>query len=692
MRQLPRTLRLIAIILFGVPVLSVLADDSLHTVTVDDHFTLAYVTSVVISPSGETVAYVESRWNENSKERKSDIWRVAADGMAEPERLTFEPGAYGSLTWSPDGKFLYFTCGRHRPGNSGPPYDGTNQLWRMPAAGGEIVPITQVGGGIDGFVLAHDGRSIVYQTTSRKYDDDWAKLRSEFSDIDYGEPKSVTSKLTRLDLATWRQEPVFEFEGYVDVFAIAPQGDRIALVTAKNNRVVTVEGHTNLTILDIPTGKHYNLPDEVWRKQAPSPYGRLYSPHWSADGQALVFAITFDAYPSELITATWSGDAAPKIARLPRPGRVSLGGGVDDPPQVAWIGKSRDLCFLGDDAARVRVYKIRDATGKPQHAGTLTPDDVVVDTFSIDDAGQRIATVTSGPGYMPDVFAFENEKQTQLTDINPHTKKWKLPKISAIGWEGAAGAKVEGVLELPPDRKPDERVPVIIKIHGGPTAASPLRMQYDAMGSVLYPSQGIAVLAPNYRGSTGYGDEFMTQLIGHGNEIDVDDILRGVEYLISEGIADPKRIGVAGWSNGGYLTNCVCTKSKRFAAASSGAGIMDMVQEWGTNDEPAYTLVFAQGAPWQKPDVFRRFSPIYAFDKVTTPMIFHVGAEDPRCPPGNCKMAYRALKETLGREAQLLVYPNMGHGLGSYQARKTKLAWDLAWFKHYLSGEPIPKK
>ena len=138
-------------------------------------------------------------------------------------------------------------------------------------------------------------------------------------------------------------------------------------------------------------------------------------------------------------------------------------------------------------------------------------------------------------------------------------------------------------------------------------------MSYDPHNGRLYfAAHGYAALFPNYRGSTGYGDKFVTDLIGHENDIEVKDILAGIQHLIKEGIADPERIGVMGWSNGGYLTNCLITLKDspvKFKAASTGGCILDTVAEWGFNDEPAYPTVFKKGAPWETPDIYRKASP-----------------------------------------------------------------------------------
>jgi dipeptidyl aminopeptidase/acylaminoacyl peptidase len=195
------------------------------------------------------------------------------------------------------------------------------------------------------------------------------------------------------------------------------------------------------------------------------------------------------------------------------------------------------------------------------------------------------------------------------------------------------------------------------------------------------------VFCPNYRGSTGNGDKFITDLVGHENDVEVEDILKGVDALVGQGIADPDRLAVMGWSNGGYLTNCLITKTARFKAASSGAGILDIAMEWGTNDEPAYPTVFKQGFPWEKLEAYRRTSPGYDLGKVRTPTLIHVGGNDERCPPGHSRMLYRALKEYVKVPTELVVYPGEPHGLTKYDHRQAKMEWDLAWFDRYVLGK-----
>ncbi len=266
-------------------------------------------------------------------------------------------------------------------------------------------------------------------------------------------------------------------------------------------------------------------------------------------------------------------------------------------------------------------------------------------------------------------------------------KSWKLPQISIVSWIGANGDSVAGILELPAGHDGQTPLPCILHIHGGPTAASLYRFELSTGGRGLYAAQGYAVFSPNYRGSTGYGADFMTDLIGRENDIEVEDILTGVQAMVERGFADGERLGVIGWSNGGFLTNCLLTRTDRFKAASSGAGVIDQVMQWGLEDTPGHVINFMQGLPWQQAEAYRAASPLYDLGKVSTPTLLHVGGADERVPAAHARTLYRALKHYRKIETELVIYPGEPHGLKKYRRRQAKMAWDQAWFARYLLGE-----
>ena len=568
-----------------------------------------------------------------------------------------------------------------------PPHDGSRQVWRRSVNGTEAIAVTSVAGGVDTYDLAVNGKWIIYTKGNDEDVGEWSKLRARFPKVKYGSRKLTTTGVYKVELDTWRTSRIANYPGAIDSLAISPDGTRLALITARDGSVVTMEGSSKLTILDLTNGKANDLLDQQWRSQLASPFGRLGQPTWSLDSKALAFVVGFDAYPSEIFVATWDGKPDPQIHKVPHHGDASFHGSVSGGAVLQWRGNSRDLYFLGDDHARVRIYSVKGRDGNEHLPMPLTLDDVVVTQFAWDRTGTRAVASYSTPDKMENLYSFDGKEWKQITEINPQVLSWTLPKISTIEWSGQNGRTVGGVLEIPANHEKGTRLPVVVNIHGGPTSAWPYRMAFTYFGSVHYACSGYAFFSPNYRGSKGYGDSFVTDLIGHQNEIDVDDILKGIDKLVELGIADKDRVGITGWSNGGYLTNClIASHSNRFKAASSGGGITDLTMEWGVGDEPACTMILSGGTPWDAQEIYRKTSPIFQFGGVRTPTLFHVGENDRRCPKVHSEMAFRALKEQLNIDSELLVYPGEGHGLDSFSSRKAKMMWDLAWFDHYIKG------
>ena len=257
-----------------------------------------------------------------------------------------------------------------------------------------------------------------------------------------------------------------------------------------------------------------------------------------------------------------------------------------------------------------------------------------------------------------------------------------------MSWRAPNGDDVYGVLELPPDYEKGKRYPLAVGIHGGPTTAVYASLEFDPYeGRTWLPAKGYALLLPNYRGSTGNGDKFLTDLVGRENDLDVEDILKGVDAMIERGIADPERLCVLGWSNGGYLTNCLITKTVRFKAASSGAGILDTVMEWGVNDEPAYPTVFKKGLPWKTPDTvsqdFADLRPRQGADADTDSRrrgrrTLPAGSQ-PHAVPGA-----EGIRESADGAGDL---PGEPHGPMKYSNRKAKMEWDAPGSDKYVLGK-----
>lgn len=659
------------------------AAERTHTVTTDDYAGLAAVLQVAVSPDGGHVAYSDARWHPPTDDRKTDLWVVATDGKSAPRRLTSDRASDRAPKWSADGKTLYFLGNRKRVGEK-TPYDGTTQVWCIARDGGEPRPVTRIEGGVAGYDLASRANVLAYATETTLTDSDpFNSMRSRFPKLEYSHGRRTVSEIWKLDLVTWRAEKWIAEGRYVREFVVTPDAARVAMVTAQDDTVLKSEGESRVDVWE--DGQVKTPPTDVYRAKAHSPHAWLENLTWSPDGAKFAFCAIFDAYPAEVVIGTKRGGSW-TTELMQRPAELHVRGSGSP---LKWH-PSGDVFLIAE--ARGRAVVVPSSTLETVAKQPL-PDRVVY-AFDFDSKGQVGVYVAGSSTGLPDLFVSDFKPGAEfrkLASINPQTESWKLPSVQHVTWKAPDGTEVGGVLELPPEYRTGTRLPLVIGLHGGPTTSTKAGLEFDAHNGRLYfATHGYAVLFPNYRGSTGYGDTFLGQLIGQENDIEVNDIIAGVQHLVQEGIADPERVGVMGWSNGGYLTNCLITKKNlpfKLKAASSGAGILDTAMEWGLNDEPAYPKVFKKGHPWETPELYRKTSPSWDLGNVKTATLIHVGGNDPRCPPGHSRMLYRALKEYVRVPTELVVYPGEPHTLSKYSHRKAKMDWDLAWFDNYLRGK-----
>jgi dipeptidyl aminopeptidase/acylaminoacyl peptidase len=657
-----------------------------HQITIDDYFTIAVITGCRVSPDGAATAYTDQRWQPPDEKRNTDIW-LARQGVRDPKRLTFDPADDSSPIFNPDGTHLFFASARKRGDDAEPPFNGKKQLWRIALDGGEPQAVTRHPEGIGHFDLTADARTLYYTVAEEHVDDEWKELRTEFKELTYGHGVMKASQLWTLDLVTWRSEKLLDNKRVINALAVSPDGRRVAMHTTPDEEIIFNEGWSQLDVFDSATQSVQTVTPGGWRNDHSSPYGWIDGVAWAADGEALALTVSFDGYPTRLYVVEWT-EGRPALRELSRPPGVSVVGGT-----ARWRGPSRDLCLIGEEKARARVYAVSDVrNGGQGRATTLTPGDVVVSAFDFSRDGNTMAVVLGTTQHFPDVFTVSGQGEyARVTHVNPQVETWKLPQISIVQWKGADGETVEGILELPPGYEPGgPPLPLVVEIHGGPTSATQYSLRYLIYGRTLLPAKGYALLSPNYRGSTGYGDKFLVDLIGRENDIEVEDILKGVDALIERGIADADRLAVMGWSNGGFLTNCLITRTDRFKAASSGAGVIDQVMQWGLEDTPGHVINYMKNLPWNDPDEFRASSPLYNLSGVKTPTLIHVGENDERVPAGHAKTLYRALRHYLNVPTELIVYPGEGHGLTKYKHRKAKMQWDLSWFERYIGSTSPP--
>jgi dipeptidyl aminopeptidase/acylaminoacyl peptidase len=247
---------------------------------------------------------------------------------------------------------------------------------------------------------------------------------------------------------------------------------------------------------------------------------------------------------------------------------------------------------------------------------------------------------------------------------------------------------VQGVVVLPVGYREGRKYPLLVEVHGGPTGSTSAGFKASASSPGQYwAGRGWAVLYPNPRGSTAYGQPFMRANILDWGGGDYRDIMTGVDELIRLGVADSTRLAILGWSYGGYMTAWVVSQTSRFQAARMGAGMSDVASMYGTTDIPGYIGIFFGGRPSASTrELYLARSPLTFADRVTTPLLIMHGASDERVPPGQAQQYYRALRDA-GKTVELVLYPRAGHGLREYYHLLDRIQREYEWIARYTLGE-----
>lgn len=289
------------------------------------------------------------------------------------------------------------------------------------------------------------------------------------------------------------------------------------------------------------------------------------------------------------------------------------------------------------------------------------------------------------------IFGSADAAPVQVTHVFDYlSRDFKIPRIEKVQWKGADGVAVEGVLTYPLDYEEGKRYPLAVNTHGGPQASDKLTFGSWSQYRPVLAASGYAILQPNYRGSTGYGNAFLRDMVGHYFRQAHLDVMTGVDYLIQRGIADPDRMIKMGWSGGGHMTNKIITFTDRFKAASSGAGAANWVSMYAQSDVRSYRTPWFGGTPWQKDAPIAAYwdnSPLKDVWRVKTPTIFLVGERDVRVPMPQSVEMYRALKSN-EIPTHLYVAPREPHGWGELRHELFKMNVELEWFEKYATKRP----
>lgn len=652
----------------------------LRALTAADLEDIRSARGLALSPDGRRVAWEE--WRPDGDEGTVDLWLAEVSGRSPARRLSFGEGQERRPAWSPGGRSLYFdqagTLGEERG----------RQVFRMDLETGAVVQLTEVEGGLSHWALDADGAALILVShDAEERQDRFRSLREDHPGPTYVESSPQRATVQILDLGSFRTRELEVGEHAVFEVQPSPDGRQLALLVTPDSPLIFREGESRVALVDRVTGELSFLPDADFREGAPSPYGWLHDLAWSPDSESLAFAVSYDGHPTTLQVARLPEDgdgAGATVHGIPRDGDWSMIGG-----SLQWHPRGQRICFTVSDHARIQA-RCQDPDA-PVPSELLTPGEGVLQGWAFVGRGRSLVAVqatTRSPGEVVLLDVGSATPVRTLSELNPQLAELALPRIERFTWTAPDGVEVEGILELPPgyEAERDGPLPTVLHLHGGPTWATHRYLRLRGDGHTTFAARGWALLSPNYRGSTGYGDEFMVDLIGRENDVEVADILAGVDALVAAGVADPDQLAVMGWSNGGYLTNCLISRTDRFKAASSGAGVFDQTLQWALEDTPGHVINYMEGLPWEQPEAVQAASPLFAADRISTPTVIHVGEHDPRVPAAHARALHRALSFYLDVPTELIVYPGEGHGLSRQAHRAARVAWDEAWFDWYVRG------
>ena len=660
MKVLRHLLLIIAILL---PTFS-FAQYGKRSIEIDDFFRLKTVGNPQISPDEKWIAYTVRETSLEEDKSETHIWMISTDG-GEPIPMTGKGYSAGTPRWSPDGKYLSFLAQKGK--------DAKTQVWTLNRLGGEAEQLTKVKQGVGGYEWSPDGKRLLLSIKDPKPE----LLTEDPKDDKKPKPHVIDRLQFKRDYAGYldrRRNHLYTFApgdtapvqitfgDYDDGSPVwSPDGKSIAFVS---NRSDNPDGNTNSDIWIVQPDNENKL-----RKLTTNPR-EDYAPAWSPDGKYLCYA-TVTAAEKVMWYATNHLAVVEVATGKSRVLTESLDRNVRRP---RWSEDGQSIWFLLEDSAENQLARI--GSNGENLERLITGSSI----RSFDLQGTLIAPLLGRPDQPAEVFTYQNTQLNQLTTTNgPLLDSLTLSPPENIHFKSADGTEIEGFLYKPIGYEEGKKYPTILRIHGGPVSQYSMEFRFDPQ---LYAAKGYAVIETNPRGSSGYGQDFSYALFADWGNLDYQDVMAGVDYVIDQGIADPDQLGVGGWSYGGILTNYVITQTDRFKGAVSGASEALYRSNYG-HDHYQRAWETELGLPWENAEAWERISPFNKVDKITTPTLWIGGAQDWNVPILNSEQMYQAMKR-LGRETQLVVYPGEHHGIRRPSFQKDRFERFLGWYRKYV--------
>lgn len=671
-------------------------------ITLDEFMNTTDIRSAKLSSDGQAVVIWTSSPDWEHDRFRDDLW-LWQQKTGATVQLT-QSGYDSQPAWSPDGKYIAFISSRELGDEDADAKDddkdSTERVWLIPVTGGEAFPLYAEKLDAHTFAWSADGTKIFFAVEEPLTKAQKDARKEEWKDVIRWREQERGDELLAISLqdaiagaqkipgpkAATKKEKEDEDDSVLPKTAkVLTKNDREISEIAVAPQQIAFETESVSHRMEGPEASEIFLasPEGGEAKQLTHNQAVESGLRWGPDGKRLYFNVRAAAGSLE----GKYQDVQGRIYEIdPASGKVDrLGADFKGSLEEFTIGSDGSIIAEGLMGTQQQLYKIDGGKAEELNgvAGTYSGLDaakqghaLVVLHSTINDPTQ--AFIADAAGSLADAKA--------VTNFNPIFHVRAQPEWTTYKWKSDDGTEVEGVLIYPPGKKGAKHLRMLTLIHGGPADADGNRFGADWYDwATLAAANGWLVFRPNYRGSSGYGDEFMLQIEPHLVSVPGRDILAGVDALVKDGIADPDRLTIGGYSYGGYMTNWLITQTTRFKAAVTGAGAVEHAANWGNDDETFDDAWYLGGTPWENPKLYQSEAALFQFNKVKTPTHLVGGNADVRVSFLEDVLMERAFQQ-IHVPHSFLAFPGEGHGLDKNPWHGyIKVREELKWLEKYVN-------